>query len=152
VPELPDHLDIFVRLDGQPLAGAWVELRLPMERKRDYALMAGPTQTTGMLAITREELENQVSVIQLSAFKDYSSLGVWRGELVISPFDAEAIRRAQERARVWDKGLLQAYPADFLTQLDALGRVLATAPGRVLEVSATARGGSAHLSCLSALA
>ena len=121
-----------------------------MERKHDYLLMVGPTDLTGTLALTRADLENQISVIQLSAFMDYSSLGVWRGEIVVAPFDAEAIGRAQERQRLWPPGLMAAYPADFAGQLTALAERLADQPGLTLEISAHARGGSAHLTCVPA--
>jgi hypothetical protein len=148
VPELPDHLDLSVTLGGQPLAGAWAELRLPMERKHDYLLMVGPTDAAGTLSVSRAELEDQISVIQLSAFMDYSSLGVWRGQLVISAFDAEAIERAEVRQRGWAKDLLKTYPADFSRQLAELAQRLADQPGSVLEVSAEAHGGEVALSCV----
>ncbi len=146
--ELPDQLDVSVTLGGEPLEGAWVELRLPMERKHDYVLMVGPTDAAGTLTLSRGDLENQVSVIQLSAFMDYSSLGVWRGELVLRPFDAEAVGRAEERYRVWDPSLLRAYPQDFVGQMTSLARRLADQPGIILEVSAEARGGTARLTCI----
>ncbi len=150
MPELPDHLDIAVALDGRPLAGAWVELRLPMERKRDYGLIVGPTDATGALAVSRAELENQISVIQLSAFMDYSSLGVWRGEMVLRPFDAAAITRAQARHQDWAAELFAAYPGDFDAEMASLAGQLAATPGLALTVSARAEGGSARLTCVAA--
>jgi hypothetical protein len=143
--ELPDHLDVTVTRAGRPLSGAWVELVLPMERKQDYRLMLGPADGAGVLTVSRAELENQISVIQLSAFMDYSSLGVWRGELVIAPFAAAAIARARARQASWDGGLFAAYPADFTDQMTALARRLAEQPGALLELTAQARGGSAKI-------
>ena len=148
--ELPDHLDVAVTLEGRPLAGAWVELRLPMERKRDYVLIVGPTDASGALALSRAELENQISVIQLSAFMDYSSLGVWRGEMVLTPFDAAAIARAQARHHDWAAALFAAYPGDFDAEMADLAERLSAAPGRALEVSARAEGGSLRLTSVSA--
>lgn len=148
--ELPDHLDVTVTLAGQPLGGAWIELVLPMERKHDYRLMLGPTGAAGLLSVSRDALENQISVIQLSAFMDYSSLGVWRGEVVLRPFDAEAIGRAQARRELWDPGLFAAYPADFADQMTALARRFADQPGAELELSAQARGASPRITCLPA--
>ncbi len=121
-----------------------------MARKHDYVLIVGPTDTAGNLAVSHADLENQVSVIQLSGFMDYSSLGVWRGELVLRPFDAGAIRRAEARLQVWPKELLEAYPPDFDDQMKSLDQRLADQPGRLLEVSAVAHGGDVRLTCLSA--
>jgi hypothetical protein len=149
VPELPDHLDVSVTLGGAPLDGAWVELHLPMERKHDYVLLVGPGNAAGALTLSRADLENQISVIQLSAFMDYSSLGVWRGELILTPFDTSAIQRARERQAAWPPALLAAYPTDFDAQMTALAQRVAGQPGLSLEVSATATGGTAHLTCRS---
>jgi hypothetical protein len=150
MPDLPDHLDVLVTLGGAPLEGAWVELRLPMDRKQDYVLLFGPTDHVGSLAISHADLETQIEYVQLSGFMDYASLGVWRGNLVLRAFDADAVRRGEDRYRRWDGELRRAYPADFLAQMESLARGLADQPGLALEVSATVGGGAAHVSCLPA--
>jgi len=74
-------------------------------------------------------------------------LGMWTGELVLTPFDIGAIVRAQEGHRVWAKGVPDLYPADFLVQMERLARRPGDQPGLKLEVSAEARGGTARIAC-----
>ncbi len=139
-----------VTLGGEPLEGAWVDVRLPMTRKNDYNLMFGPTDRTGTLAISRADLANHVHVVQLSGLMDYMGLSMWTGELMLTPFNGKAIRQAEDGHRVWARALPEAYPSDFLAQMASLARRLEQQPDSLLEVSGSVRGGTARLTSIPA--
>ena len=148
--ELPEQLDLAVTLDGEPFEGAWVHLRMPMERKNDYHLMVGPTDAEGALKVTRHEVKQQVRIVQSTGLMDYMGLGMWTGELVLRPFDPNAIRRAEAGERIWGAAVPDAYPWDFVVQMRSLAQRLGDRPNAVLEISAEAHGGGAQITCQAA--
>jgi hypothetical protein len=78
---------------------------------------------------------------------DYMGLGAWAGELVLRPFDPNAIRHALDGPRIWARGIPEAYPGDFIVQMESLAKRFADRPGLLLEVVALAHGGTAQITC-----
>jgi hypothetical protein len=100
---------VSVALGGEPLAGAWVDLRLLMRRKNDYRLPFGPTDAYGARSVTRAAIE-RMSIEQRTGLMDYMALGDSTGEIVITAFNLDAVRRDEEGHRVWATALPEVYP------------------------------------------
>jgi hypothetical protein len=134
--ELPNEVVVAVAIDGAPVPGAWVRLDLLMQRKNDYRLLFGPTNSKGALAVTRAEIERSVRHEQLTGLMDFMGLGDWIGEIVVTPLNREAVERAREGHRVWAQAMPELYAPDFLDQMDQLTQRLAANHGRDLDITA----------------
>jgi hypothetical protein len=146
--ELPERLDVSVSLDGEPLEGALVHLRLPIGTgpTTGYGLVLGPTDGDGELAITGSDIERMARPEPGTGLLA-EGLDNWNRHLVLTPLDRDAIRRAEAGRSLWDETVPQAHRPEFIVQAHALAARLAASPGRLLTAYATATGSAVGIAC-----
>lgn len=140
---LPDRIHIEVQSRGQPLAGMLVLTRLIMREKSDYFGIFGPTNDLGFLTITREELLREAKTAHDFFEGEFADpLAACAGLIEVRVLDEAGIERAREA-----HDLLHEYPysADHTDRLREASNVLQRIGRVLMEVSATAEGGTAEV-------
>ncbi len=129
----PREIRLAARIDGQPLAGGWLEIEIPMSRKNSYTIPLGPADDRGKLAVSGPRLRALVQLVNDLFPMDYSGIDGWTGELRVIPVNQAAIRRLRRAQDLWQD--TDFYPDDFEQQLTELELVFQAAqPTARLEV------------------
>jgi hypothetical protein len=116
--------------------------RLIMREKSDYFGIFGPTNDLGFLTITREELLREAKTAH-DFFEGFADpLTACAGLIEVRVLDEAGIERAREA-----HDLLHDYPytADHIDRLREASNVLQRIGRVLMEVSATAEGGTAEV-------
>lgn len=92
---LPASVRVRVTAEGQAIPGMFINARVRMKRKNDYDLPFGPTNGSGEITITREDLLREARKLSEFFLMDYSDIERENtGEIVITVFDAADVDRA----------------------------------------------------------
>jgi len=146
--KLPDKLLLTVSADGRPLAEMMVKLEFPMAAKNTHHMVFGPSDPSGQIFITGEQMSIEAKRTQAMFLNDYDRLEVgWTGKLKIRPMNLPMIKRALSAYRIFGS---QQYAPGYENHLLAARTALAKTPEAVLTVQvdvdaahpATIEGGS----------
>lgn len=134
---LPQRIGVTVTLGGDRLAGAFVEVALPMWRKTPYHLLLGPADEHGVIERSQAELLDQIHIVQHTGLMDYSGPADWTGAMIVTALDREDAKRAVDGYGVWGEAVPDAYPPGFPRLMEALAERLERAAGASLAVTVT---------------
>lgn len=80
---LPAQIRVRCRANGEPLAGALVSLVVAMTYKNDFSMTSGPTDDTGLVIITADEILYWIDWDARHFQMDYSGSAHFSGELLV---------------------------------------------------------------------
>jgi hypothetical protein len=137
---LPDSVSAVVKCGGHPTPGLFVDVRIATSSKNDFNCVFGPTDATGLLEFTRDDLLRQAARDRNLSLMDYGHPEAnYAGRVEVSPMGRERLRGALRGYETWRSAA--AFPPQYAERLrTALSMLERLAPAR-LEVELTVSGG-----------
>ena len=128
------NITIIIAADGRPLAGAPVNLTFVMGKKNNHNFVFGPSDTSGNICITDDEIRREAREAMGLFLTDYADIDAhWIGRFQAKPMNRDAIKRALSAY-----GQFRSYyefPPGYEQMLLAADIILSKIPTAKLEVS-----------------
>jgi hypothetical protein len=86
-----------------------------MRHKNDFGVIAGPTDASGAVLVTRTEIERWADLDRNAFPMDYTGLGDFTGEVLVRPLNRQAIEAALHAHELFHAGV--SYPAEHELRL-----------------------------------
>ena len=112
---MPTWIKVICRADGRPLKGELVTLTIKVRRKNDFNVPGGPTDDSGTAVMTLPEVEEWADLARGTFPMDYTGLGDFNGELVVSAESRDSLDRALRAYEMFHRGI--DYPAGYAEKL-----------------------------------
>jgi hypothetical protein len=130
--KVPVNISITLVADGKPLAGVPVNLTFIMAQKNNHNFVFGPSDTSGNIRITHDEIRREARKTMELFLMDYADIDAhWTGRLQAKPMNKEAIKGAHSAYRQFGS---DQFPAGYEQMLLAAAAILSKIPTAKLEV------------------
>ena len=131
--KVPANISIILIADGRPLAGVPVYLSFVMAQRNNHNFVFGPSDTSGNIRITNDEIRQEARKTMELFLMDYADIDAhWTGRLQARPMNREAIKGALSAYRQFGSN---QFPAGYEQMLLAADAILSKIPKAKLEVS-----------------
>jgi hypothetical protein len=128
---IPEALRITIKVSGQPAPHMMAMLKFVTARKNPYCLVFGPSDRSGLISLTREQIISEAQKEERLFIMDYAGLEkYWTGALHVTPMNHQAIARARDAHRQFSP--VFPYSENYKEALDAADAALALVPGEEL--------------------
>jgi hypothetical protein len=93
--KLPQTISITIRANGAPLEGIPAMLSFVMKQKNHHSLVFGPSDASGTIRVTADEIRREARKTMELFLMDYSDIDAyWSGILRVTPMNREALKGA----------------------------------------------------------
>lgn len=133
---LPNQFTVTCRADGSPAGGVPVGVTLHMTRRNPYFVIAGVTNPSGQLVVTRDALVREANATRNLFPADYAPLdgaGGFAGRIEVAALTVPEIEAALRAYDLYQA--VSAYPANFRSDLEAGRRTLTALDPKRVEVA-----------------
>jgi hypothetical protein len=92
---VPEKISITITADGAPLKGIPAMLSFAMEQKNNHSLIFGPSDESGTIHISGDEIRLEARKTMELFLMDYADIdSYWTGSLRVMPMNRDALKRA----------------------------------------------------------
>ena len=135
---VPESIEINIAAAGKPAAKMFATLKFECSVRSSYSFVFGPSDESGRIHITREQVLVEAKKCQDFFIMDYANIELgWTGTLVVTPMNRDAIEGALSAARLYRRF---PYAENFMELLEMANAALGHSP--LAELTATARSSS----------
>lgn len=129
--KVPQRLCIVLTVDGHPLKGVPVLVTFVMGRKNNHDLVFGPSNESGEIQVSGEEIKTAAQKNVEFFLMDYADIETfWAGTVLVKPMNREALGRALSAFRTFRR---YKYSSDYEGMLRRAEEVLQKSLGAKLE-------------------